>query len=105
MDDQAPRSGDPAAGLSERQQAMLEFERTWWQFDEPRDELIAVRFACTTDEYYAELTQLLERPEAMAHDPLVVRRFQRRRVRRRRMIQQSQPGREAQSDVRGATHE
>lgn len=99
MDDQAPRRDDPAA-LSDRQRAMLEFERTWWQFDAPRDELIAARFSCTTDEYYAELTRLLEMPAAMAHDPLVVRRFQRRRVRRRRSLQQSQPRREG-----GATHD
>ena len=72
--------------LTERQRDMLDFERTWWQFDEPRDELIRERFACTADEYYAELTQVLELPGAMAHDPLVVRRFHRRRLRRRRSL-------------------
>jgi hypothetical protein len=63
---------------------MLEFERTWWQLDAPRDESIRARFGCSTDEYYAELNRVLELPEAMDHDPLVVRRFQRRRLRRRR---------------------
>lgn len=74
----------PTSRLSERHRQMLEFERTWWQLDTPRDEAIRARFDCSTDDYYAELNRVLERPEAMDHDPLVVRRFQRRRLRRRR---------------------
>jgi hypothetical protein len=72
--------------LTDRQRDMLAFERTWWQFDEPRADLIRARFACSADEYYAELNQVLELPGAMAHDPLVVRRFHRRRLRRRRAL-------------------
>lgn len=81
--------------LTDRQRDMLEFERTWWQFDEPREELIRARFDCSPDDYYAELNRVLELPGAMAHDPLVVRRFQRRRLRRRRSLLQTgsaQPG-------------
>ena len=72
--------------FTDRHRAMLDFERTWWQLDDPRDEAIRARFACTTDDYYAELNLVLELPEAMDHDPLVVRRFQRRRLRRRRSL-------------------
>jgi hypothetical protein len=72
--------------LTPRQRDMLDFERTWWQSDEPREELIRARFGCSADEYYSELNQVLELPGAMAHDPLVVRRFHRRRVRRRRSL-------------------
>jgi hypothetical protein len=70
--------------ISERHQAMLEFERNYWTFDEPKEALIRARFQCSADEYYAELNELLEQPAAMAHDPLVVRRVQRQRLRRRR---------------------
>jgi hypothetical protein len=70
--------------ISERHQAMLEFERTWWNHDEPKDALIRARFQCSTDVYYAELNELVARPEAMEHYPLVVRRLQRQRLRRRR---------------------
>ena len=69
---------------TERQQAMLEFERTFWTFDDPKETLVRARFQCSIDEYYAQLNDLLEQPEALAHDPLVVRRLQRQRVRRRR---------------------
>jgi hypothetical protein len=72
--------------LTDRQRDMLDFERTWWQFDDPREEIIQARFGCSADEYYAELNQVLELPGAMAHDPLVVRRFHRRRLRRRRSL-------------------
>ena len=70
--------------ISERQQAMLEFERTFWTLDDPKELLIRARFQCSADQYYVELSELLEQPEALAHDPLVVRRLQRHRVRRRR---------------------
>jgi len=70
--------------ITERQQAMLEFERTFWTFDEPKETLVRARFQCSVDEYYCELNELLEQPSALAHDPLVVRRLQRQRVRRRR---------------------
>jgi hypothetical protein len=70
--------------ITERQQAMLEFERTFWTFDEPKETLVRARFQCSVDEYYSELNELLEQPSALAHDPLVVRRLQRQRVRRRR---------------------
>jgi len=70
--------------ISERHRAMLDFERTWWSEDEPKVVLIRARFQCSVDEYYAELNELLEQPEAMEHDPLMVRRLARHRVRRRR---------------------
>jgi len=83
--------------ITERQQAMLEFERTFWTFDEPKETLIRARFQSSADEYYAELNELLERPEALEHDPLVVRRLQRQRVRRRRARLES--GTDAQGGV------
>lgn len=80
---------DDPGELTARQRELLEFERTWWQFDEARDDLIRARFGCTPDEYYAELNRVLELPAAMALDPLVVRRFHRRRLRRRRALSTS----------------
>lgn len=76
--------GQAVRVISERHQAMLEFERSFWTFDEPKETLIRARFQCSADEYYAELNALLEQPEALEHDPLVVRRLQRQRIRRRR---------------------
>lgn len=70
--------------LTDRDKALLEFERSWWTFDSPKDLMIAERFASTPDEYTVELEELAARPEALAYDPLVVRRIARQRDRRRR---------------------
>ena len=75
---------EPVAELTERQRAMLEFERTWWMEDDSRDLLLRARFSCSTEDYYQELNQLLDHPGALAFDPLVVRRLRRQRERRRR---------------------
>jgi hypothetical protein len=71
--------------LSERHAAMLDFERSWWNNDEPRDQVIRARFQCSPDEYHAELTTVLDDPAAMDHDPLVVRRLTRLRLRARKL--------------------
>lgn len=85
MDD-GTGDADTGEGLTDRQREMLDFERTWWQSDEPRDEAIDARFDLSVDEYYEELMRVLEMPAAMAHDAMVVRRFHRRRSRRRRSL-------------------
>jgi hypothetical protein len=70
--------------LSPREQAILEFERSWWTLDAAKDTLIRERFQCSAEAYYQELNSVLEKPEALAFDPLVVRRLLRLRDRRRR---------------------
>lgn len=71
--------------LTEREMAVLDFERTWWTQDGVKATLIRERFACSEDEYYRTLNDLLDRPEAIEHDPLMVRRLLRFRDRRRRL--------------------
>lgn len=73
-----------APALTERQIAIVEFEATWWMQDDERDPAIRARFSCSTEEYYQELNQVLDHPDALSVDPLVVRRLRRQRERRRR---------------------
>jgi Protein of unknown function (DUF3263) len=70
--------------LTEREKAILDFERTWWKLDEPKDLLIRERFQCAVLDYDQELNSVLERSEAVEYDPLGVRRLRRLRDRRRR---------------------
>jgi hypothetical protein len=70
--------------LTERDQAILDFERTWWTESGPKELAIRARFDLSTTRYYSILGQLLDVPEAMDYDPLVVRRLRRQRDRRRR---------------------
>jgi len=70
--------------LSERDRAILDFERTWWNEPGPKEVAIRERFELSPTRYYQVLQELLESNDAMAYDPLVVRRLRRLRDRRRR---------------------
>ena len=70
--------------LSERQRAIIDFERTWWQIDGSKEAAIRERFALSTTRYYQLLNQLIDLSDATGYDPLVVRRLQRLRAQRRR---------------------
>ena len=87
----AVTDGNPAE-LTDRQRALLDFERDAWTFDEPKEHGIRARFGCSPDEYYAELNRVLDHPAALSHDPLGVRRLRRFRDRRRRARLEGGPG-------------
>ena len=70
--------------LTDRDRAILDFERSWWTADGVKEALIEDRLGLTSSRYYRQLNELLDRPEALEHDPLVVRRLRRLRERRRR---------------------
>jgi hypothetical protein len=71
--------------LTERDKAILAFERTWWT-TEPGTKEAAIRgqFELSPARYYQVLAELLDSAEAMQFDPLVVQRLRHRRERRRR---------------------
>jgi hypothetical protein len=73
-----------SVSLTERDRAILDFERSWWSEDVEKDVLIGDRFGLTATEYYLVLNDLIDQPEAAAHDPLGVRRLRRLRDGRRR---------------------
>ena len=70
--------------LSDREQAILDFERAWWTEPGPKEQAIRVRLESSPTRYYQVLNELLNSAEAAAYDPLVVRRLRRQRDRRRR---------------------
>ena len=70
--------------LTEGERAMLDFERSWWTDPGPKDTAINEQLEMSTTRYYELLNELIDRPEAEAHDPLVIRRLRRMRDRRRR---------------------
>ena len=73
--------------LTERDKAILDFERAWWHETGPKESLIQERFELSATRYYEILGELLESPEAYEYDPLGVRRLLRLRDRRRRARQ------------------
>lgn len=70
--------------LSERDRAVLDFERSWWTHAGSKVIAIRERLDLSPTRYYQVLNRLLESPDAVAYDPLVVRRVRRRRDLRRR---------------------
>ncbi len=70
--------------LTERDRAILDFERSWWHESGPKESLIQERFELSASRYYEILNELLESAEAYDYDPLGVRRLRRLRDRRRR---------------------
>lgn len=70
--------------LTDQERAVLDFERNWWTVDGVKEVLIEQRLGLTASRYYRQLNELLDRPDALEHDPLVVRRLRRLRERRRR---------------------
>jgi len=70
--------------LSDRDRAILDFERSWWTQHGSKERAIRQHFEFSPTRYYQVLNELLESPEAVAYDPLVVRRLRRLRSRRRR---------------------
>jgi hypothetical protein len=70
--------------LTDRDRAILDFERSWWSEPGPKEVAIRERFDLSTTRYYEILNELLDTPEALEYEPLVVRRLRRVRDRLRR---------------------
>jgi hypothetical protein len=73
-----------AATLSERDRAILEFERQWWKYAGAKETAVRERFDMSSTRYYQVLNALIDRPEALEADPLLVRRLRRLRSERQR---------------------
>ena len=72
------------AAFSDRDRAILDFERSWWAEPGPKDVAIRERFDLSAARYREVLNALTESDDALAYDPLLVRRLRRQRERRRR---------------------
>lgn len=70
--------------LTDHERAVIDFEREWWQLNSTKNAEIRERFAISTSSYYRALHVLVDRPEALAYDPLTVRRLRKRREQARR---------------------
>ncbi|MBZ5732985.1 DUF3263 domain-containing protein [Nocardioides sp. TRM66260-LWL] len=71
-------------GLDARDLDVLAFEQEWWRHAEGRDEAVRARFGLEPVAYHRLLGELIDRPEAEAAEPLLVRRLRRQRDARRR---------------------
>jgi hypothetical protein len=72
------------AGLSERDREILSFERQWWRYAGAKEHAIRELFDMSATRYYQILNALIDSPEALAYDPMLVKRLRRLRTTRQR---------------------
>ncbi len=69
--------------LSDRDRDLLAFEAAWQRHAGAKEEAIRAELGLTPARYYQLLGRLIDSPDALAHDPLLVKRLQRLRDQRR----------------------
>ena len=80
-----PLDHEAAAGLlSERDRSILEFERQWWKYAGAKEQAIRDLFEMSGTRYYQIVNNLIDTPEALAFDPMLVKRLNRMRAARQR---------------------
>lgn len=65
--------------LTDTDRAMLDLERQWWQRPGSKEQAIRDRMGLDPARYYQCLSRLLDRPEALAADPVTIGRLRRLR--------------------------
>ena len=71
-------------GLSRRDREILSFERQWWKYAGAKEQAIRDLFDMSATRYYQVLNALIDRPEALVADPMLVKRLRRLRSTRQR---------------------
>lgn len=84
--DTAPVDGGSAADrpLTARDREILAFERHWFRQAGAKEHAIKETFAISATRYYQLLGALIDRQEALEHDPMLVKRLRRLRITRQR---------------------
>jgi hypothetical protein len=72
----------PMPDLTDLERDVLAFERQWWKYAGAKETAIRDRFGLPATRYYQLLNALLDRPEALQHDPQLVLRLRRLREQR-----------------------
>lgn len=78
LDQPMPADADES-GLSRRELDILGFERQWWRYAGSKEDAIKALFDMSATRYYQVLNSLIDRPEAVAADPMLVKRLRRLR--------------------------
>ena len=73
--------------LSDLEVRILDFERQWWKYAGAKDAAIKELFNLSAKQYYELLNNLIDRPDALAASPLLIKRL--RRLREARVASRS----------------
>lgn len=70
--------------LSERDLEILGFEKQWWKYAGAKEQAVRELFNLSATQYYQILNALIDTPEALAAEPMLVKRLRRMRSTRQR---------------------
>jgi hypothetical protein len=73
-----------ASGMTARECAILKFERRWWQYAGAKEQAVRELFDLSATRYYQVLNALIDKPQALEFDPMLVKRLRRLRTQRQR---------------------
>jgi len=82
--EQSLGDADLPEGLTRREFDILAFERQWWKYAGAKEDAIKELFSMSATRYYQVLNTLVDRPEALAADPMLVKRLRRLRASRQK---------------------
>ena len=71
---------DDSELLTDRQRAILDFERQWWRQPGAKEQAIREAFEMSPTRYYQTLNAVLDLPQAVRYDAALVNRLQRLRA-------------------------
>ena len=75
---------DAVAVFGDKERQILEFERFWWKYAGAKERGIKESLDMSATRYYQLLNQIIDKPDAVAYDPILVKRLQRLRAFRQR---------------------
>jgi hypothetical protein len=79
-----PSSARSSEGLDDLERRILDFEREAWRLHIAKERAIRETFGFSTTRYHQLLHRIVDRPAALAYDPMLVRRVRRLRALRRK---------------------
>jgi hypothetical protein len=79
-----PSTAGGHRALDRREREILAFEGQWWKYAGAKEQAVRELFDMSATRYYQVLNALIDKPEALAADPLLVKRLRRLRTSRQR---------------------
>lgn len=83
-DDSLEPTATGDAPLTDFEKDVLAFEHTWWKFPGAKEQAVLDIFGLSATRYYQQLLAIIDKPAALAHDPMLVNRLRNLRSTRAR---------------------
>ena len=68
--------------LTSNEKEFIDFARAWWKYAGAQEQAIRDQFDVSGTRFWQQLNELIDRPEALAYDPVTVNRYRRMRAQR-----------------------